>query len=641
MLGVVATAALLTVGWLVAPDGLISVDSNTLTKIVFNDNREPAGTLSGGSLELNLEIREGDWHLLGEDQPAGQVLAFAEAGKSPSIPGPLIRVPLGTEIRLTVTNFLDTMVVIHGLDARRDGELRRLRVAAGSSESVRFPADVPGTYFYWGALTDRPLSDRVFEDSQLSGALVVDGPGAPTDDEIMLIGMWYDRRLPDGEPDRGREFLVINGRPWPLTERFAYSLGDSIRWRLINTSASIHAMHLHGFYYRVDARGDISRDTVYWPAQRRMAVTERIAEGATMTMVWSPDRPGGWIFHCHMSDHVVPNPTMGPERLTEHERFLPFFQHGHLDQDPNRHAEEGMGGLLIGVYVQPPEGWVPSEPKRRELRLFVQSDSAIGGLSGRQFGYVLQEGAAEPAPDSVRLPGSPIVLWKGEPTSIRVINRTDEPTQVHWHGLEIESYFDGVAGFGGYPDRLTPAIAPGDSFEIRITPPRAGSFMYHTHVNDLRQQGSGLYGAFIVLEEEETWDPERDRVFLFGESPFRDDEIPVLNGANPTEPLTLDVGETYRFRLMNITLFRPNTRMRLLRDGFPVRWTPIAKDGFDLPEVQRAPQWADRTIAVGETYDYSFTPERPGDLHLELRRGDGRPLVEQSIRVVEPFGQPD
>ncbi|MHC4708938.1 MAG: hypothetical protein ACYTA3_00550, partial [Planctomycetota bacterium] len=142
------------------------------------------------------------------------------------------------------------------------------------------------------------------------------------------------------------------------------------------------------------------------------------------------------------------------------------------------------------------------------------------------------------------------------------------------------------------------------------------------------------YGAFIVLEEEETWDPERDRVFLFGESPFRDDEIPVLNGANPTEPLTFEVGTTYRLRLMNITLFRPNTRMRLLQNGFPVRWTPIAKDGFDLPEVQRVPQWADRTIAVGETYDYLFTPAGPGDLLLELRRGDGRPLVEQLIRVV-------
>jgi FtsP/CotA-like multicopper oxidase with cupredoxin domain len=354
-----------------------------------------------------------------------------------------------------------------------------------------------------------------------------------------------------------------------------------------------------------------------------------------MTMVWSPDRPGGWIFHCHMSDHVIPNPTMGPERLTEEERFEPLFRHGHLDQDPNRHAEEGMGGLLIGVYVPPPEGWLPDEPKRRELRLFVQSDTATGGLSGRQFGYVLQEGAMEPAPDSVRLPGSTIVLWKGEPTSIRVFNRTDEPTQVHWHGLEIESYFDGVAGFGGYPDRLTPAITPGDSFEIRVTPPRAGSFMYHTHVNDLRQQGSGLYGAFIVLEEGETWDPETDRVFLFGESPFRDDGIPVLNGANPTEPITLETETAYRFRLMNITLFRPNTRIRLLQNGFPVRWTPIAKDGFDLPEVQRVPQWADRTIAVGETYDYRFTPAGPGDLLLELRTGGGTPLINQLIRVVD------
>ncbi len=72
-----------------------------------------------------------------------------------------------------------------------------------------------------------------------------------------------------------------------------------------------------------------------------------------------------------------------------------------------------------------------------------------------------------------------------------MINRSHEPTQVHWHGLEIESYFDGVAGVGGYPNRLTPAILPNDSFEMRITPPRAGSFMYHTHVNDIRSRARG------------------------------------------------------------------------------------------------------------------------------------------------------
>jgi FtsP/CotA-like multicopper oxidase with cupredoxin domain len=286
--------------------------------------------------------------------------------------------------------------------------------------------------------------------------------------------------------------LVVNGRPWPFTERLTYAMGDSIRWRLINASSAPHVMHLHGFYFRVDARGDVARDTAYWERERRMAVSERMGTGTTMSMVWSPDRPGGWIFHCHMSDHVVPNPELGGVRERGEEREAGFFREGHPHHDPNQHVVKGMGGLMMGMYVQPPEGWRPDDRKRRQMRLFIQSDIAAGGLSGRQFAYVLQEGEREPAPDSVRLPGSTLVLWKGEPTSIWVFNRTDEASQVHWHGLEIDSYFDGVAGVGGYPNRLTPAIAPGDSFEIRITPPRAGSFMYHTHVNDLRQQGSGL-----------------------------------------------------------------------------------------------------------------------------------------------------
>jgi FtsP/CotA-like multicopper oxidase with cupredoxin domain len=600
--------------WALGPHTVISRSSDTTPKIVFNDNREPAGTLTGGVLQLQLEIVKGHWHLLGDDQPAGQVLAFAERGKTPAIPGPLIRVPVGTDLHVTVTNPLDTAVVIHGLGARRKGVLQPLHVPAGSTRDVRFTADVVGTYLYWGATGDIPLNQRHYEDSQLSGALVIDDPAAPVDDRILMIGMWFDGRLPDGTPDFGREFLVINGRPWPLTERLTYDMGDSVRWRLINTSPDFHAMHLHGFYFRVDARGDMVRDTLYWPSQRRMAVTERMGPGTTMAMVWSPDRPGGWIFHCHMSVHVVPSPSMAAERPSGEERYLSMFRDGHPHHDPQRHVVEGMGGLMMGMYIRPPEGWVPDEPKRREMRLFIQSDTAVGGLSGRQFAYVLQEGDVEPAPDSVRLPGSTLVLRKGEPTSIRVINRTDEPSQVHWHGLEIESYF-------------------GDSFEIRITPPRAGSFMYHTHVNDLRQQGSGLYGAFVVLDENEAWDPEIDRVFLFGESPFRSDEIPVLNGANPTEPITLEIGTTYRFRFMNITLNRPNTRLRLLRNGFPVLWIPIAKDGFDLPPIQQKPRRAERTIAVGETYDYRYTPRQPGELQLELRTGAGRLLVSQVVNV--------
>ncbi len=51
------------------------------------------------------------------------------------------------------------------------------------------------------------------------------------------------------------------------------------------------------------------------------------------------------------------------------------------------------------------------------------------------------------------------------------MNRLNEPTQIHWHGLEIEAPFDGVVGVGGYNGMPTPPIMPGDSFQVRYTPP--------------------------------------------------------------------------------------------------------------------------------------------------------------------------
>ena len=588
------------------------------------------------------------WHVLGDDEPGAEILAFAEEGGPLQIPGPMIRVPLGTEIDVTVTNPLDTTLVVKGLSVRKVASMDSLIVPAGASRTVRFTADVEGTYFYIGRMEDSPSASRTFEWSVLSGAFVVDAPGAPSppNDRVLVLDIWIDGLTEEGEPDLWREFLVINGRPWPLTERLTYDIGDSIRWRLINASPAVHPMHLHGFFYRVDARGDMARDTIYWPGQQRMAVTERMAAMTTMSMVWSPDRPGGWIFHCHNSFHVIANPDLGSNRPSREERIghqLFADHHG----DPNLHVVERMGGLLMGLYVRPPEGWEPNEPKRRQLRLFIQSDSVVAAAPEsdpivfaapfrRRFAYVLQQGEREPAPDSVQLPGTTLVLWKGEPTSIWVINRTDEASQVHWHGLEIESYFDGVTGVGGYPNRLTPAILPGDSFEIRITPPRPGSYMYHTHFNDLRQQSAGLYGAFVVLDEDEAWDPNTDRIFLMGLSPA--ERGVHLNGEREPDPIEFQVGTAYRLRFMNITLGGARLQARLVRDGSPVRWRPLAKDGWKLAAHQSGLVRSEQTVSIGETYDYEYQPTRPGELHLELRSGGGRLLVDQVIRVVE--GEP-
>jgi manganese oxidase len=599
-------------------------------RVQVNDNREPAGTLRGGTLRLHLQAREAEWYLLGDGEEAGVVAAFAEAGRAPQIPGPLIRVPVNTEVHAVIENLTDSTLVVHGLSARRQSVLDSVVVPPRGRVAHRFTADVEGTYYYWGTTSGAPLNRRTFEDSQLGGALIIDPVGGSLADRVLVIGMWVEDRLPSGSPDFNTEYTVVNGRPWPFTERFEYDVGDSIRWRVINASFDVHPLHLHGFYYRVDARGDIARDSIFWPAQRRMAVTERMSSGQTMTMTWSPDRPGTWLLHCHLTFHVAPNPGRGVAREDSAARYNTVVL-GHPHHEPHDHVEKGMGGLMVAASVAPPPGWRFDEPAHRQLRLYINSDSVAG--SPRRFAYVLMESDTPPAPDSLLLPGSTLVLRRGEPTSVRVINQSTEPTQIHWHGLELQSYYDGVVGIGGHPGMRTPAIMPGDSFEMRITPPRAGSFMYHTHMNDIQQQTLGLYGPIVILEPDEEWDPERDIILLLGT--VRTPGFGTwLNGRAEHPTRTLHVGETYRLRLMNITVSAPSPRMRLMRDGGPELWTAHAKDGHDLPAYLRRPVSAELQVTIGETYDFLYTPRSAGEVTFEVRTAAYRPVGEQRFRVL-------
>ena len=108
------------------------------------------------------------------------------------------------------------------------------------------------------------------------------------------------------------------------------------------------------------------------------------------------------------------------------------------------------------------------------------------------------------------------MLTRGEPTAITVTNELTVPTVIHWHGIELESYYDGVAGWTGSSEHTTPAIAPGSSFVVFMTPPRAGTFIYHTHWHQSGQLVGGLYGPLIVVEPGTKFDPATDKVFIIG-----------------------------------------------------------------------------------------------------------------------------
>ena len=600
------------------------------TLIHFNDNRVSAGRLARGVLTVALEARLGDWHPLGADQPGVPIYAFGEAGRPLQDPAPLLRVRAGTEIRARVTNRTDSTLVVHGLARRWVAVMDTLVVPPGATREARFVADEPGTYYYWAGTRREGFEDRTWDDAHLNGALIVDPAGAaPKPDRVFVIERWMPPGDSAGQDNQLFEIFTINGRPWPLTERLTYDVGDSIRWRVINASNDVHPFHLHGFYYRVDARGDLQRDTIYWPTQRRMDVTEPLWDGTTMDMAWSPDRPGGWIIHCHLNWHVLPNATLPPD--TEHlgERVAHVLN-GYPGMHAEDHARFGMGGLVLGIYVRPPRGWTPYAGERRTLRLLVRSDSSPGD-STRRFGYALEE-PGDPAPGGIVVPGPAIVLHKGEPTRIWVVNQTPEMTQVHWHGLEIESYSDGVAGVSGTGERMEPPIMPGDSLAVLLTPPRSGSFMYHTHINDIRQESHGLYGPLIVVDSGAAWNPETDRVFMAGDAP---DYEPELNGTRAPAPLALRSGVPYRFRLMNITMGGPGLVFSLVRAGSPARWTPLAKDGYALPRWQGQPRRAEQAVSIGETYDFRVQAPDSGAASLELRTRAGKLVVAQPIRFAK------
>jgi FtsP/CotA-like multicopper oxidase with cupredoxin domain len=249
------------------------------------------------------------------------------------------------------------------------------------------------------------------------------------------------------------------------------------------------------------------------------------------------------------------------------------------------------------------------------------------------YGFTLDDGkhAASPPP---YMPSPTIVLKRGEPVSITVVNELPEATAIHWHGIELESYYDGVAGFAGNGTRLAPAIAPGDSFEARFTPPRSGTFIYHTHVDEMRQQRAGLNGALLVVDNPAAYDPTHDIVLLVS-VPRRDADRDAvyLNGSTKPPALNLKVGERYRLRFINIHVFRPSMRMRLLRENTLLTWRGIAKDGMDLPPDQSKTGPSEIQMGNGETYDFEVLPETAGDLHLDITNAQGDLLTTMPVHI--------
>ncbi|WP_145978956.1 multicopper oxidase domain-containing protein [Gemmatimonas phototrophica] len=601
--------------------------SDTLPAIGYHDNSVAAGRDRAGVREVTFEIRRGLWRPNGPDRPGTRMLAFAEPGQPLRLPGPLVRVSAGTRLAITVRNGSDSIVVLRGLSANPTDSLV---LAPGASGTVRSIADQSGTRFYHGTFAGLTLKNLRGDDAHLAGAIIVDPPDQRRRDAVFVISSSFHGRDSLGRVSTEREPIwIVNGRPWPFTQRLTGAVGDSLRYRVLNASWDAHPMHLHGTYFRVVARGGPWRDTTLAPDAERMVATELVPSGATMAMAWMPDRPGTWLMHCHFTSHVMQNIGFGSDSLSpaEYDARL-LHPHG---GDPNRHVEQEMGGLFMTITVPPPRGWTLPTAPRKVITFDVPRDSVAGDMMPA-FSPTVTDGATVSQPEVRAGPGGMLLLHQGEPTTVRVRNRSGEHTAIHWHGMELENLYDGVVGLGGTPGKRTPAVAPGESFDAYMTPPRAGTFIYHTHLMEVRQQQRGLYGAMIVLPAGATWDASRDHVFVLG---TLRDSGPMLNGAKVSPTLDIAAGVTHRMRFINVTTGSSSARWQLVRaDSTLTEWTRHAKDAVDLPEAQRISVPARQAVSIGETYDVLFSPSAPGEYRLEIRLASGRLLGQQTIRVV-------
>lgn len=92
---------------------------------------------------------------------------------------------------------------------------------------------------------------------------------------------------------------------------------------------------------------------------------------------------------------------------------------------------------------------------------------------------------------------------------VRVTNRLPRPTTVHWHGLAIRNDMDGV------PFLTQPPIGSGQEHTYEFTLPRAGTYLYHSHVH--LQRARGLYGPLIIDDPAEPGDYDTEFVATLGD----------------------------------------------------------------------------------------------------------------------------
>jgi len=277
----------------------------------------------------------------------------------------------------------------------------------------------------------------------------------------------------------------------------------------------------------------------------------------------------------------------------------------------------------------------------------------VGGKAATRYGIARESGAWG------------LTLDEGDTFDVRLENRLQVPSGIHWHGLTPPWRQDGVPFISG------PPIAPGGTADYRFPARPAGTRWMHSHFG-LQEQDllaaplivreraairSGLQ-EIVVLFEDFTWsNPEtifanlrkpRPMAMSMGRSPGSNTSGGGMKMAGPdlndveydaflandrtvADPAVFDVerGAEVRLRLINGA-----TSSNFLIDLGPAEGTLLTVDGNPV-QPQKVRQFP---LATAQRVDIAVRPPADGGALPVLARAEGRVL--RAGFVLRPRGAP-
>lgn len=258
------------------------------------------------------------------------------------------------------------------------------------------------------------------------------------------------------------------------------------------------------------------------------------------------------------------------------------------------------------------------------------------------------------------IPGPTLRFPEGGYAVIYVKNEMDVETSVHWHGLLLPNFQDGV------PYLTTPPIEPGKTLKYEFALRHAGTYWYHSHTG--LQEQSGVYGSIVIEPKEKTLDYSRDLVVVLSDWTYEKPKNVLKNLKRGLEIYDIQKGTSTPLGMviargaLGAQLDFWRQRMEgadiadiyypaFLTNGQPVQdypeFTPgekvrlriinaaassqfwltfggeepllVAADGLDVVPVQRNKTF----IAVAETYDFIVTIPQNGKMEVRATVQDG------------------